>query len=262
MSPLLRWEAAAFAFFAYTVACAFTRTGRAAPARRRSLALAAAGLALTSISATLPRTAILHDWLIPPALLLLGYWSSGALFAAPMPALERWLLDVDHRLGILRLARRTPPFLADVLEAAYAGIYALVPIALAVHLAYAPHPSAERFWTTVLTIDFVCFGCLPWLQTRPPRSLETDEPWTTRLRTLNRAVVDSASIRVNTIPSGHAAEGLALALLVVGAPPAVVAAMLACGLAVAAGAVLGRYHYAVDAMSGWAVAVVVWLAIR
>jgi hypothetical protein len=36
--------------------------------------------------------------------------------------------------------------------------------------------------------------------------------------------------------------------------------MLANALAVSAGAVLGRYHYAVDAVAGWVVAVVVWLA--
>jgi hypothetical protein len=29
--------------------------------------------------------------------------------------------------------------------------------------------------------------------------------------------------------------------------------------AISAGAVFGRYHYAVDAFAGWAVAVVVWL---
>ena len=33
-------------------------------------------------------------------------------------------------------------------------------------------------------------------------------------------------------------------------------------LAVSAGAVLGRYHYAADAFAGWAVALIVWVWLR
>jgi membrane-associated phospholipid phosphatase len=68
------------------------------------------------------------------------------------------------------------------------------------------------------------------------------------------------SVRVNTFPSGHAAEALAAALLTAAAPAPVNMLMLVNALAVSAGAVLGRYHYAVDAVAGWVVAVVVWLA--
>ena len=67
-------------------------------------------------------------------------------------------------------------------------------------------------------------------------------------------MLGATSIQVNTFPSGHAAEGLAGALLVTAAPPAIVLPMFAAALAVAAGAVLGRYHYLVDAIAGWIVA--------
>lgn len=60
-------------------------------------------------------------------------------------------------------------------------------------------------------------------------------------------------------PSGHAAEGLAAALLVASLSPLIFSWMLVAGLAVAAGAVFGRYHYAIDAFTGWLVAIVVWL---
>ena len=258
MGALRDWEIAAALFFVYTLAVAAIDPWRRAPKRRRAVAFGVAGLALTAAAVMLPAGRLLHDWLFPPVLLLLGYWSSGALFVAPMPAAERWLLAIDRRLHVRSIAGRTPALLADVLELAYAGIYALIPIALALHLAYASDASAERFWTVILVIDFICFGTMPWLQTRPPRSLEAGEPWASRVRAFNRTVVESASIQVNTIPSGHAAEGLAAALLVVAAPPAVAIAMLVAGLAVAAGAVLGRYHYALDVFAGWAVAVLVW----
>ena len=44
-------------------------------------------------------------------------------------------------------------WLAEILEFAYAGVYPLIPIALALHLAYSPAPDADRFWTVVLVTD-------------------------------------------------------------------------------------------------------------
>jgi hypothetical protein len=41
-----------------------------------------------------------------------------------------------------------------------------------------------------------------------------------------------------------------------------VVAVAAAGALVSAGAVLGRYHYAADAIAGWFVAAVVWAALR
>ena len=75
---------------------------------------------------------------------------------------------------------------------------------------------------------------------------------------MNLRLVGSASIGVNTFPSGHAAEALAVALLVACAPWPICVAMLVIALAISAGAVLGRYHYLADAIAGWAVGLVVW----
>jgi membrane-associated phospholipid phosphatase len=102
---------------------------------------------------------------------------------------------------------------------------------------------------------------LPWVQTRPPRALEGEAPWHSRFRRFNLRLLGSTSIQVNTFPSGHAAEGLAAALLILGAPIAVPLLMCAGAVAVSAGAVLGRYHYFGDALAGWIVAVGVWIAL-
>jgi membrane-associated phospholipid phosphatase len=75
---------------------------------------------------------------------------------------------------------------------------------------------------------------------------------------VNLGVLGATSIRVNTVPSGHAAEALAAVLLTSNAPTAIVVWMLLCAVAVSAGAVLGRYHYAADVVTGWLVAIVVW----
>ena len=51
-------------------------------------------------------------------------------------------------------------------------------------------------------------------------------------------------------------------LLVAAAPWPVLMAVAVAAALVSAGAVLGRYHYAADAVVGWVVAVAVWGALR
>jgi membrane-associated phospholipid phosphatase len=176
-----------------------------------------------------------------------------------MPAVERRLVALDEALRIQTIAARTPRILAELFEFAYVAIYPLMLVALGI--AIRTGVPAERFWAVILLIDYICFGMLPWIQTRPPRALGIDAPWRSAWRRFNLRVVESSSIQVNTFPSGHAAEGLAAALLVLGAPFPLVAAMFVAGLAVSAGAVLGRYHYAADALAGWAVAIAVCSAL-
>jgi hypothetical protein len=254
------WEAASLLFFVYVGAVA--AFGRRSNATRVRLYLGVAGgLLFVVLAIRIPHTAIFHDWLAPPVALLLAYWTSGLLFVAPRAHQEQALMAIDRRLRIREIARRLPAPVAALLEAAYAGVYVVIPLALVLHLGFAARPSAERFWSVVLLTDFICFALLPWVQTRPPRVLERAEPWTSALRRFNLRMLGAASIQVNTFPSGHAAEALAAALLVIGAPPFVVASMFVIALAISAGTVFGRYHYAADAFSGWLVAVAVWIAV-
>jgi hypothetical protein len=255
--PLILWEAASSLFFLYIAAIALLR--RSVPRRRFALMVSAAGLMITMGAVVVPRIAWVHDWILAPSLLLLGYWSSGALFATPMVGAEAFLMTADKRLGISRIA--APRVVAEILEAAYVGVYPVVGIAFVVHLVLTPSPSPARFWAVVLITDFICFGMLPWIQTRPPRALEKRDPWRSSVRRFNLRLLGATSIHANTFPSGHTAEAIAAALLVLGAPVPVVCVMFSSALAISAGAVLGRYHYALDAVAGWLVAVVVWLAV-
>jgi hypothetical protein len=255
------WEAASVIFFIYVgIAGAPGRR----PARSRLLLYlgAAAGLLFAVSTSRLPYLPILHDWLAPPVLLLLAYWTSGLLFIAPRAAQERALAAFDQRLRIDEIARRLPGPLPSLLEAAYAGVYLLIPLALIVHLWFALGPDAARFWNVILVTDFVCFGFLPFVQTRPPRAVGAPDPWTSDIRRFNLSVLGRTSIQVNTFPSGHAAEALAAALLVIGAPVPIVLTVALAALAVSAGTVLGRYHYAADAITGWMVALAVWAMLR
>ncbi len=258
---MLDWVRASFVFFAYVLVAASFVRGLPLGRRLRATAGAVAGLIVTAAAQAQPHHAVLHDWIVPPALLLLGYWGSGLLFAAPMPRAERTLAELDRALDIDRTAARMPRSLAELLEIAYGGVYPLIPIAFVIHLLATPEPDPERFWTIILVTDYICFGFLPWVQTRPPRAFRAGDPWFARFRRMNLRVLGKTSIQVNTFPSGHAAEALAAALLVIGAPLPWVAAVAIGAVLVSAGAVFGRYHYAADAIAGWIVAVAVWAAL-
>ncbi len=250
------WRTASLAFFAFTVGIVL-RQGRRGRAVGRIVAGAAAGSAVALI-AGLDQPAILVDWIWPPLVLLIAYWTSGRLFAAASPAQERALAWLDARLDLCGVAARLPRALVELLECAYAGVYLLVPLALVLQLVFLPQASIGRFWAVVLVTDFICFAGLAWVQTRPPRVCENDEPWTSAVRRFNLRLLGSTSIQVNTFPSGHAAEALAAFLLVAQAPAYVTIPMFIAAIAVSAGAVLGRYHYLADILAGWLTAILVF----
>lgn len=253
------WEIASIISFLYTaVVAAILRRGLTPTSRLRAVGGSVAGLLLTVASAMAPHQPFLHGWLLPPLLLFLGYWTSGLLFVAPMKRIESLFAFVDRIVRVRGVGARAPVSLAEFLEFSYAAVFVLIPVALALHLRFARTPDVDRFWTVILVTDFICFAMLPWIQTRPPRSIETGEPWSSSFRRFNLRLLGSASIQVNTFPSGHAAEALAAALLVSNLQSGLFIWMLFNAAAVSAGAVFGRYHYAVDALAGWVVAVAVW----
>jgi membrane-associated phospholipid phosphatase len=255
------WPLLALAFFAYVAIVLAWQGPRGRPVLRVA-AGAAIGSSIVGAWGLSGEPSFLTDWIWPPLVLLTAYWTSGLLFVAPVPWQERALGWLDDRLDLFDVARRTPRGLAELFEAAYTGVYVLVPIALAVQGHYAPDATASRFWDVILITDFICFGMLPWVQTRPPRALEGSDPWTSSIRRWNLRLLGTASIRVNTFPSGHAAEALASFLLVVDAPLPVTVPMFLAAVAVSAGAVLGRYHYLADAIAGWVVALAVVMMLR
>lgn len=252
------WAAAGLLFFGYVGAVSLRPGGPTGRRRKLALAGAALGASICAAAEALPPSPLLHGWILPPAVLLVGYWVSGALFVAPMPHAERILASLDRRLAVDRVAAASPRAAAELLEVAYLLVYPLIPAALAVHVLTDPMANTDRFWTVVLVTDFICFGFLPWIQTRPPRAFMAEAPWRSSTRRLNVALLGRTSIQANTFPSGHAAEALAGALLVAGGPWTATALIGAMAVLISAAAVLGRYHYAADVIAGWAVALAVW----
>ena len=259
-------EWVACGFFAYLVVLSRVRP-LAAAARRRVMLVGLVCIALVVMLSRLrpsPSLELLREWL-PAVYLLQGYWLCGVFYRRPLAEVERRLLAVDTWLfggGALgRLVARTPRVVCSGFELAYLLAYPLVPAGFGLFVALGQRARADDFWTAVLIASFACYGMLPWIQTRPPRALAMRGPLCSPypvLRRLNAAVLRRLSVQVNTLPNGHAAASVAVALAVWSASTAAGAALLGIAAGIAIGTVLGRYHYAIDSLSGVLVGVLGW----
>jgi membrane-associated phospholipid phosphatase len=266
----VRWQWVAVSYVSYLAAVSWTKP-EFKNARRPLLmaaALACGSLAIglaSGMSGALPPSL---EVVLPALVLLVGYRLSGLLFVEPNPRIERWLVSVDDALlarpGVLAWFRQAPRVVVEYFELSYLLVYLVVPAGAATLALGGNAEQVGRFWTIVLLAEFACYGMLPWIQTRPPRVVEAATSTTRRsqlVRPLNLGIVDRASIRANTVPSGHAAGALATALAVGSTMPTAGAVFLIFAVSIAVAAVLGRYHYVVDSVLGVLVAVVAWAVV-
>jgi membrane-associated phospholipid phosphatase len=260
------FEWATVAYCTYIVAAALIKRGIA---HRHRAAVVASGAAIALLAVSAPRAPWndlpwIREWLLPGAVYLLGaYRISGLLYTRPMPPLERWLVRLDAALGAVRWSERLPLAAAEVLEFSYLSVYALIAAGPLIARAAAGDGALDPFWTIVLVADYICFGCMPWAQTRTPRALEGPAPTRrSHVRRLNLAVLKTFSHDRNTFPSGHAAEAGAVVLALLATSPAASLLFLPLALGVGIGSVAGRYHFAGDAIAGYLVSILVWLAQR
>jgi membrane-associated phospholipid phosphatase len=235
--------------------------------RRTAAAVAVVATAVVFVPRLLPASStrdVLRDWL-PTVFLVVGYWLSGLYFVAPMTGVEAAFLKLDKRLlgpdvGSA-LVESLPRLVLELLEFLYVTCFLLVPGGL-LTLTLSHHSGvADRFWTLVLLGEFGSFAVLPWIQTRPPRMIEPAGAIDRRpllMRRLNRLQVNTVSIGVNTFPSGHVAGALATAIAVAEVVPASAPWLIAVAAGIAVAAVLGRYHYFIDAVMGALLTLVAW----
>jgi hypothetical protein len=259
--PVRDSEWVAITYFAYVCALALllpVHEERPAAAGRAGAAAAALLVLIVAASyATSPAATAVRDWL-PTAYILAAYHATGPFYAGPMPRWERWLERIDRRLLPCLFdgrSARAPRALLEAVELIYLSVYALIPAGFAVFYFGTANPPVDRFWTGVLAAELACYALLPWIRTRPPRAIEPAGPRDRRLlfRRLNLAILDRASVRVNTFPSGHSAGAMAVGLALAGVDAPAGAAFTAMAIAIAAASVAGRYHYAADAAAGLAI---------
>ena len=253
----LTFESLTIVFFvALALAAPATRT----TLRRRFYAVFLCAAVVIGVMLVARTTINLRGWL-GHAYLAAGYWIPALL--APIHSypgrFESWLVRIDRHSG--RFAMRLPAWAVSLLELSYLLCYLLVPTAFVLVWMTGTAADVDRFWSAVLLSGFVCYGSLPWLVSRPPRSLGESRPTVAGVRRVNEIVLARVSHGLNTFPSGHVAVSIAAALEVVPTLPRAGIALLAVAAGVAAGAVTGRYHYGVDVVLGAAIAIGVSLLI-
>jgi PAP2 superfamily len=211
-------------------------------------------------------SSILRDWL-PAALMLVPYWQVGQFFTAADPVTEARLVNFDRaffrRLGIQ--PSRTPVSigLATYLQVAYVLVYPLMPLALVVLYTIGLRSKVDFYWLVVLSATYACFGLTLFVRALPPRMLaeyETFQLPPTRVGSLNRVILDRASIQAVTCPSGHVASSVATALVLLRLEFWVGAIFLWVALSIAAATIVGGYHYVADVFLAAAIAVLIFAA--
>jgi hypothetical protein len=253
-----------FAFFAI---CAWLRP-LTRSRRVRATAFGVAGILLTlaaywaEAAWRLPALSIVRDWL-PAPLMMFVYWQTGQFFTRRNEVLEARLLSLDDKiLGPLFGRRPSPslsPITANALEFAYLFCYPLIPLGMLALYVLGLRAHADEYWTVVLPPTYLCYALLPFIQMFPPRLLAGDR-WRNLssgpIREFNLWVLRHGSIQVNTFPSAHVASTMAASLVLLRLAPPVGLVFLVMAIGIALGAVLGRYHYAADAVTAAALALI------
>jgi membrane-associated phospholipid phosphatase len=261
--------------FAATLTLAAWITGLTAhplPLRRRwivtglagaAAAIAALGAAGAALLAPGQRSILLDCLTV--VLFLVPYWQTGQFFLAPNPRLQARLLSFDRWLvpGIAARSGTGRSPIGFLLEMAYLFCYPLVPLGLlAVYLA-GLRGEAGSFWIVLLASTYLCYAVTPFVPAFPPRSLGDAPPAkpesTNNGRRFNRWILQRGSIHAISFPSAHVASAFAIALVLLRYAPGIGAVFLVVAVLISLGAVVGRYHYALDVLLGAATSFAVFL---
>lgn len=193
--------------------------------------------------------------------ILIGYYACGLLYVAPSAPVEAWLMSWDRKLlgdPTARFAHWPRPLLA-YLEVVYMGTFVVIGAGALILMAAGHGDAIDRYWTLVVGAEFGSFGSLAFVQTRPPWAIERKpmlaDPTVHEFATL---MTKNLMIGANTFPSGHVAGSLAVAVAVGRVMPAAGVVLLALALSIAVATVVGRYHYAIDAVAGALLTAALW----
>jgi hypothetical protein len=245
-------EAIAVAYFSYL---AVTALAVPLPPGRRERIWMAAGLVvgieiILARAPSAPGLEAVRDWL-PALVILFAYFVTGLLFVAPSVRAEGWLKRWDDRLIGARRFEGVPRPVRVYLDAVYDACFLIIPAGFAVLVWAGQSARADRYWTLVSAAEFLAFATLPWFQARPPWAIEGRRAIdAAAFRRFSLTWVNYTTIHANTFPSAHASASLAVALAVWPAVPWAGVMFAVIAFSIAAASVVGRFHYAIDAITG------------
>jgi membrane-associated phospholipid phosphatase len=214
----------------------------------------------------LPAFAIsmLRDWLTV-VLFLVPYWQTGQFFQGPDRRIEERLMNFDRWLlpQVARSSGTPRTGIGMLLEVAYLFCYPMVPLGLAALYAVHQRRNVDGFWLVILLATYLCYAITPFVPAYPPRDLAPAKTATGpagKTRIFNRWILKHGSIHAISFPSAHVASGFAVSLVLLRYTPYAGVLFLLVSIGISLGAVLGRYHYALDVMLGAMTALIVFLA--
>jgi membrane-associated phospholipid phosphatase len=220
-----------------------------------------------------PFFSILRDW-YPFPQMLLAYREMGWM-ARPHEdfALERSWVVWDKLLlndyGLKALIESTGPVLPSLLEISYSLVYTISTFGVVMLYVYRKRERVDSFLTTFGIGILAAYALFPYFPSEPPRTVFPGEDFpsiVTPFRRFNWGLLGEYGIHTSVFPSAHVSGAFSGAFAMIRLLPEhrwagrflVVLAVL-----IATATVYGRYHYAVDALAGFAIAVAAaWMTRR
>lgn len=266
-----------FAFFGYASVLAVTLDLRPVVvwAALVSNALVVCGLLLLAWVEPLrrpPLLSALRDWYKLP-LLLLAYREMG-WFAPPSHdfRLEMSWIVWDRMLlrewGLKAAIEAFSPVLPMLLEVSYTLVYTIFPFSLAYLYLTRREARTESFLFQSLVGVLLSYALFPCFPSEPPRTVFPGEDFpsvASPFRAFNFGLLGQYGIHTSVFPSAHVSGAFSSALAMVRLVPErpwVGRGLVALACLITTATVYGRYHYAVDAAAGLAVAGVAAVSAR
>lgn len=277
MIRLRRSEWLLVAYFAYTAVLA-----QVLPLRPPVPVVAAvvnltvlAGFGLLAWAESLRRRgffAVLRDWYAAP-LMLLAYREMGWFAPAHHThQYERTWVGWDRVLlndwGLKSAIESLGPLLPSVLELSYLLVYAIAPFAMAMLYIYRKRERVDRFLIIFLTGILVSYALFPYFPSEPPRAVFPGDQFPsvgTVFRRVNWVLLAGYGIHTSVFPSAHVAGAFSAAFAMLRLLPErrwVGRLLLPLAVSIAVATIYGRYHYAADAVAGFAISVAaLWVGV-
>jgi membrane-associated phospholipid phosphatase len=212
---------------------------------------------------------MVRDW-FPLAVLMLAYREMGWFAPAQHTVdLENGWIVWDRLLlsdwGVQSAIETLGPALPALLELCYALVYAIGPFCMAAIYWWGYRSRADAFLFRFLLGTVLSYALFPFFPSEPPRTIfpaDNVPAFDTIFRQFNWWLLGGHGIHTSVFPSAHVSSAYAAAFAIFRIAPerkatAWMLTLLATGIFWAT--IYGRYHYAVDAVAGLAVAIVAFL---
>ncbi|HEY3441898.1 MAG TPA: phosphatase PAP2 family protein [Paludibaculum sp.] len=204
-----------------------------------------------------------RDW-YPVPLILLAFREMGWM-ALPHTsrAFEDYWIVWDRRLlhdwGLKAAIESLGPLLPNLLELSYLLVYVMPIVTVAVFYLYRARPRLDDAYSILLFGTLTAYAMYPFFPSEPPRSVYPldDLPLLSSLRRLNLFFVGNYGIHTSVFPSGHSAAAFSAAFAVIKLIPEkpwLGRAFLILAILIGFATIYGRYHFAIDAVAGFALA--------